>query len=346
MICSRARVPRRPDGAAAVGIACSAPAPTSARPAPPAVPATGSSRRCARAARANRSAERVRPSRGRHVLPTASAASLTRTPTSTGRRYVIGADDAPPACSRASIRPATSSRGATADEPRCRRSSSDRTSTRCPSGGNFDGDLGSLSALGALEALVAARRPHAASARDGRLGARGRLRLRPRPRLQPHRRRRRHAGGHGRGLERAAARRRDPQDRRRSGSHPRGARAPKGIASLLPRAAHRAGRHARARRRARSASSKASSRSTATTRRSPASPTTPAPRRSPSGTTRCWRPRISRSRCATPSHAMPGRQVGTVGHIEVTPNSPNVIPGLARLSIELRDLIRREARRR
>jgi len=35
---------------------------------------------------------------------------------------------------------------------------------------------------------------------------------------------------------------------------------------------------------------------------------------------------------------LPGRQVGTVGHIEVTPNSPNVIPGLVRLSIELRDL--------
>jgi N-carbamoyl-L-amino-acid hydrolase len=34
----------------------------------------------------------------------------------------------------------------------------------------------------------------------------------------------------------------------------------------------------------------------------------------------------------------PGRQVGTVGHIEITPNSPNVIPGLARVSIELRDL--------
>src|SRR6185295_662681 len=34
----------------------------------------------------------------------------------------------------------------------------------------------------------------------------------------------------------------------------------------------------------------------------------------------------------------PGRQVGTVGHIEVTPNSPNVIPGVARLSVELRDL--------
>jgi N-carbamoyl-L-amino-acid hydrolase len=35
---------------------------------------------------------------------------------------------------------------------------------------------------------------------------------------------------------------------------------------------------------------------------------------------------------------VPGRQVGTVGHIDVTPNSPNVIPGLVRLSIDLRDL--------
>lgn len=34
----------------------------------------------------------------------------------------------------------------------------------------------------------------------------------------------------------------------------------------------------------------------------------------------------------------PGRQVGTVGHIEVSPNAPNVVPGAARLSIELRDL--------
>jgi N-carbamoyl-L-amino-acid hydrolase len=34
----------------------------------------------------------------------------------------------------------------------------------------------------------------------------------------------------------------------------------------------------------------------------------------------------------------PGRQVGTVGHIEVEPNSPNVIPGEVRLSIEVRDL--------
>jgi N-carbamoyl-L-amino-acid hydrolase len=33
-----------------------------------------------------------------------------------------------------------------------------------------------------------------------------------------------------------------------------------------------------------------------------------------------------------------GRQVGTVGRLEVSPNSPNVIPGDVRFSIELRDL--------
>jgi len=36
--------------------------------------------------------------------------------------------------------------------------------------------------------------------------------------------------------------------------------------------------------------------------------------------------------------AKPGRQVGTVGRFDVSPNSPNVIPGEVRLSIELRDL--------
>jgi N-carbamoyl-L-amino-acid hydrolase len=36
--------------------------------------------------------------------------------------------------------------------------------------------------------------------------------------------------------------------------------------------------------------------------------------------------------------ARPGRQVGTVGRLEVSPNSPNVIPGEVRFSIELRDL--------
>jgi beta-ureidopropionase / N-carbamoyl-L-amino-acid hydrolase len=34
----------------------------------------------------------------------------------------------------------------------------------------------------------------------------------------------------------------------------------------------------------------------------------------------------------------PGRQVATVGRLDVTPNSPNVIPGIVRLTIELRDL--------
>ncbi len=36
--------------------------------------------------------------------------------------------------------------------------------------------------------------------------------------------------------------------------------------------------------------------------------------------------------------AEPGRQVGTVGRQEVVPNAPNVIPGLVRQTIELRDL--------
>ncbi len=34
----------------------------------------------------------------------------------------------------------------------------------------------------------------------------------------------------------------------------------------------------------------------------------------------------------------PGRQVGTVGHLEVSPNARNVVPGLVKHSIELRDL--------
>ena len=35
---------------------------------------------------------------------------------------------------------------------------------------------------------------------------------------------------------------------------------------------------------------------------------------------------------------LPGRQVGTVGHLEVSPNARNVVPGRVNLSIELRDL--------
>ncbi|HUK19731.1 MAG TPA: Zn-dependent hydrolase [Bryobacteraceae bacterium] len=34
----------------------------------------------------------------------------------------------------------------------------------------------------------------------------------------------------------------------------------------------------------------------------------------------------------------PGRQVGTVGQLDVTPNAPNIVPGLVRMVIELRDL--------
>jgi N-carbamoyl-L-amino-acid hydrolase len=36
--------------------------------------------------------------------------------------------------------------------------------------------------------------------------------------------------------------------------------------------------------------------------------------------------------------SVPGRQVGTVGQLEVVPNAPNVIPGTVRMTIELRDL--------
>jgi N-carbamoyl-L-amino-acid hydrolase len=36
--------------------------------------------------------------------------------------------------------------------------------------------------------------------------------------------------------------------------------------------------------------------------------------------------------------SLEGRQVGTVGHLDVEPNAPNVIPGTVRLTIELRDL--------
>lgn len=37
-------------------------------------------------------------------------------------------------------------------------------------------------------------------------------------------------------------------------------------------------------------------------------------------------------------NAEPGRHVGTVGRLDVTPNAPNVIPGVVRMSVELRDL--------
>jgi N-carbamoyl-L-amino-acid hydrolase len=36
--------------------------------------------------------------------------------------------------------------------------------------------------------------------------------------------------------------------------------------------------------------------------------------------------------------SVPGRQVGTVGQMDVLPNAPNVIPGAVRMTIELRDL--------
>lgn len=41
----------------------------------------------------------------------------------------------------------------------------------------------------------------------------------------------------------------------------------------------------------------------------------------------------------------PGAQVGTVGHLEVVPNAANVVPGEARMSVEVRDLSAEKVRR-
>ncbi|MBX9602201.1 MAG: M20 family metallo-hydrolase [Bryobacteraceae bacterium] len=38
------------------------------------------------------------------------------------------------------------------------------------------------------------------------------------------------------------------------------------------------------------------------------------------------------------ARTMPGRQVGTVGHLDVHPNAPNVVPGRVRMTVEFRDL--------
>ncbi len=36
--------------------------------------------------------------------------------------------------------------------------------------------------------------------------------------------------------------------------------------------------------------------------------------------------------------SVPGKQVGTVGRLEVEPGAPNVVPGRVTLTLELRDL--------
>ena len=182
-----------------------------ARPALPALPACPprSPRRRPRAPRANREAEHVRPSGGRHVCRRREPHRVL------GRRrrrppLRHGTDDrrGPEAAHRS--RPATSSPDGPARDSALPPILFGSHIDSVPNGGNFDGDLGSLSALGVLEALAGGGRAHAASARNGGLGARRGIRLRPRPRLQPHRRRRLAAGGHGRGLERHAPRRCDP----------------------------------------------------------------------------------------------------------------------------------------
>jgi N-carbamoyl-L-amino-acid hydrolase len=41
----------------------------------------------------------------------------------------------------------------------------------------------------------------------------------------------------------------------------------------------------------------------------------------------------------------PGRQVGTVGQLSVTPNAPNIVPGMVKLVVELRDLSAEKVRK-
>ena len=116
-----------------------------------------------------------------------------------------------------------------------------------PSGGNFDGDLGSLAALGVIEALRRAQ----ASARatrsrwwSGRTKKASRLAAAsPAAASSPAG----HARRHGRGLERAAS---APTGSASIGGDPDRIleAAARRARTTLPRAAHRAGRHPRARR--------------------------------------------------------------------------------------------------
>ena len=148
---------------------------------------------------------------------------------------------------------------------RCRRSSSARTSIRCPSGGNFDGDLGSLAALEVSRPARPRGVTHPPSARDG---ASGRTRRARRSAAAPR------AAASSPATCRPAISTRcgtacAARDAIRSiGGDPariEEARAAEGRVARLSRAAHRAGRHARSRPACRSASSRASSPSTATT---------------------------------------------------------------------------------
>ena len=205
-----------------------------------------------------------------------------------------------------------------------------------PGGGNFDGDLGTLAALEVLHAVQSAKLEDPAPAGNGALGSRREHGLRQGNRVQPYRRRRSAARRHGPGLEHHAPGRCDQADRRRSRSH-RASGTAERVVACLSGTAHRAGRDAGSCRRpvgivegivaihrydvvvdgfANHAG------------------TTPMGERQDAlvaASTLILEVReLARSR--------QGRQVGTVGRLEVEPNSPNVIPGRVSLSVEFRDL--------
>ena len=156
-----------------------------------------------------------------------------------------------------------------------------------PNGGNFDGDLGTFSALEVIQAVQAAkiqtRHPlemvlwaHEESTAFGIGTAASRIVAGD---LQARR--------HGRGVERHETRRRDPAHRRRSRTRSRRPCAARARGTAYVELHIEQGGTLDQAEGARSASSKASSASTATTSSSRASPTTPARRRWASGRTRC-----------------------------------------------------------
>ena len=136
-----------------------------------------------------------------------------------GRTYVIGSDARGRASSRASIPPATSSRAAPAPIPRCRRSSSARTSTRCRTAATStaisDRSRRSASSRRSIARSVRTRHPLEIvvwSAEEGVAFGRGLAGSRiVAGDVKPAR--------HGCRLERPAPRRRRPQARRRPRSH-------------------------------------------------------------------------------------------------------------------------------
>ena len=202
-----------------------------------------------------------------------------------------------------------------------------------PTGGKFDGNYGVLAgARGRAHAERPSRRDRGAD-RGRVLDERGGLALRAgddglgRVRQGLHARARLRGDGH---------RRQDGQGRTRAHRlrRQRGA----GRSTRSARTSRRTSSRARCSRTTtrRSASSPACSASAGTTASSPAWRRTPARRRWRCARTRC-RSRRGSCRRSWPANRYPPHGRGTVGMVQVHPNSRNVIPGRVKFSIDLRN---------